>query len=213
MLQFPHLHSFFGYIGYLKNLSYPQLYLIVIASGHLIPIPEPVTLIILGYLAGVGRHNIFGLIAVSALAVMTFDLVIYFIGKSGSRLARYLETKIKTHILEKYKDASNFDLAILFIISHFVPGWRIANPVIAGVTDISFKKFFLLTFVSAIVYTPAYLLIGYFFRSKILLLINVFQSAQKMTVPIVLLIMLLLFLVYLSFEKKKKVYNSSIDSL
>ena len=85
---FPHLYSFFGYIGYLKNLSYPELFLAIIASGHLIPIPEQVTLIILGYLSGVGRHPFLGLIIVSVLAVMFFDLVIYFISKIGRASCR-----------------------------------------------------------------------------------------------------------------------------
>lgn len=192
----------------MKNLSYPELYLIIISSGHFIPIPEPVTLIILGYLAGVGRSSFFGLFIVGVLAVMTFDLIVYFIGLGGSRLAMYLESKVKSHILERYRDASDFDLGLLFTISHFVPGWRMANPIIAGITDIKFKKFFILTLISSVLYTPVYLLVGYFFRSKVLLLVGILQRAHQMTVPIILLLMILAVIVYVSLEKTKKMYNT-----
>lgn len=205
---FPHIYSFFGFIGYLKNLSYPELYLIIISSGHFIPVPEPVTLIILGYLAGVGRSNIFGLFVVGVLAVMSFDLIVYIIGRSGSRLAHYLTKKVHTNILDKYTNASDFDLLILFTVSHFVPGGRIVNPIVAGITDIKFKKFLSLTLISAVLYTPVYLLVGYFFRTKIFLLARIFGAAHQMMVPIILLIIVLTAIVFVSLEKTKKVYNT-----
>jgi len=208
MSFYPHIYSFFGFIGYLKNLSYSEIYLIIISSGHFIPIPEPVTLIILGYLSGVGRYNIFGIFVVGVLAVMTFDLIVYLIGRSGSKLANYFTKKVRTHILDKYTNASDFDLLILFIISHFVPGGRIVNPIVAGITDIKFKKFFFLTLISAFLYTPVYILVGYFFRSKVLLLAKVFGAAHHMMVPIILIIIILFIIVYVSLEKYKKVYNT-----
>lgn len=208
MNLFPHIYSFFGFIGYLKNLSYPEIYLIIISSGHLIPVPEPVTLLILGYLAGVGRSSLIGLLIVTFLAVITFDLIIYFIGKSGSRLADKLTKKIHTHILDRYKDASNLELSSLFILSHFIPGWRIANPIIAGITDIDLKKFFTFTLISSFFYTPVYLLLGYFLRSKIFSILKVFQKMHGLLGPIIILILLVGAVVYLALEKRKKVYNT-----
>ena len=210
---FPHLHSFFSYIGYLKNLSYPGLFFVIIASGHIIPIPEPATLIILGYLSGLGRHNIFGLIAVSMLAIMFFDFVLYFLSLEGSRLAEYLTKKVKIHILDKYTNASDGDLLSLMVVSHFVPGWRMANPIIAGITDIPFKKFALFTFISALIYAPVYIGIGYFFRSRILHIVHIFESFSQIALPIVLILSVIVLYIYLTLVKNKKVYNSSTGSL
>src|SRR6266704_250271 len=98
-----HLHTIAGYISYLSNLSYPSIFLAIISSGHIIPIPESVTLLLLGYIAGIGKANILGLIITAFLATIAVDLIMYVISLGGSNLAKKIEKRINIDWIEQYR--------------------------------------------------------------------------------------------------------------
>ena len=58
------------YLNYLEQLSYVGLFLFVVFSGYLIPIPEEIMLLLLGYIAGVGIINIYTALAAGILGVL-----------------------------------------------------------------------------------------------------------------------------------------------
>ena len=208
MNTFSHVHGFAGYISIFAHLSYPSIFLALIASGHVIPIPEGATLILLGYLAGIGARSLFGLYAIGAFSVLFFDMLMYTISRSGSKLAEKLLKKVKTHILERYHDASNAKTLSLVVISHFVPGWRFANPIIAGVAKVEWHKFLFFTLISSLIYAPLYISIGYFFHTRVFYVLSIFQSLNRNFLPFSFIGMGVGILVYVVIlERRKRVYN------
>jgi membrane protein DedA with SNARE-associated domain len=201
-----YLQNLFGYTMYVADLSYPNIFLALLASGHVIPIPEGITLILLGYGAALGKGDVFGFIVVGIIAVAFFDILLFSISLGGSHLARRLIKKVDVHLLERYRGASGRRVCTMVILSHFVPGWRFANPIIAGIAKIEWKRFTLYTLVSACLYAPLYIGFGFFFRSRIFDLLYVLRSAHEFLVPLLLSLVLVIFLT-LVFENRKSVYN------
>jgi len=207
MHHFPHIFGAMGYVTYLSHISYLGIFLAILSSGHLIPIPEGVTLIVLGYLSKTGARDIYGVLSVAVFSVMFFDMFLYVVSLGGSRLAKQLEKKVKVHILERYADATDNKLLFLILTSHFVPGWRFANPIIAGVAKIPWRKFLLFTFLSSLVYAPVYVGIGYIFHYRIQFLLRFLSTFNKTIIPVVVILALIGLLIYLVLERRKSVYN------
>jgi len=130
----------------------------------------------------------------------------YAISLSGSKLALYFEKKINIDWIEKYRTKEEKRLFFLVLASHFVPGWRFANPIIAGVTRMPWRKFILYTFVSSLIYAPFFILSGFFFHKDILPLISTVESIRHLL--FYLLIIMTLILIGMFLEKNKKGYNN-----
>jgi membrane protein DedA with SNARE-associated domain len=200
-----HLHNIAGYVNYLSHLSHLSIFLAILASGHILPIPESVTLILLGYLAAIGKGKIISLLLIAFLATIFTDLVMYAISLSGSKLALALEKRINIDWIERYRTKEEKRLFFLVFASHFVPGWRLANPVIAGITRMPWRKFTLYTLISSLVYAPLFVLAGFFFNRNILPLIAAVESIRYLLFYILIVVAVLLIGAF--FEKDNKGYN------
>ena len=208
MHHLPYIHGFAGYTDYLSHLSYIKIFLAIILSGHPIPVPESVTLMVLGYLLAFGKGSVVGFVLTGISAVLFFDMMLYVLSLEGSRLAASLSKRVKAEHLERYSNASNTKLFSLILVSHFIPGLRFANPILAGVTKVPWQKFLLACIISAMVYAPFYILVGYVFHAKILALVGGFESLRRLVVPL-LVILFAVLVGYLVSENRKKRYNKN----
>ncbi|MDB5254110.1 MAG: rane-associated protein SNARE-like [Parcubacteria group bacterium] len=206
MHHFPHLVGWEGYVSYFSHLSYIEIFVALIASGHLIPIPESVTLIFLGYLLAIGKGSILGYLLVSIFSVAFFDIVLYMLSFEGSKLAETLSKRVKIHLFDRYKNISDPKLFGLIVLSHFVPGWRFANPIIAGIGNISWKKFLPATLLSAVIYAPFYMGIGYVFHDWIFPILKGLRWLRHLALPAGIIILVAIIVGYIALQRRK-VYN------
>jgi membrane protein DedA with SNARE-associated domain len=161
-----HFTSVAKSLGYLSHLSYPQILLIILSSGHPLPLPEGVIFLALGILAAHGSGSLFGYVLISMLAMIVYDTTLFALAYFGSEIAAHMSTKIKSSWTDRYSGAGDKKVLFLTAVSHFVPGWRMLNPVLSAGIKIHPKKFFLYTLVSAVIYPPVYILIGFFLFKK-----------------------------------------------
>jgi membrane-associated protein len=181
-----HFHSIFGYLGRLDHLSYKSIFLAILASGHVVPVPELVMLILLGYLAALGKYSLWKIFGAAIFTTAIVDIVIYFICLGGSELVTKFSKKLNTRLTDRYLNAEEKHLFGLVFASHFVPGWRFANPFIAGMTQMPWKKFTLYTIISSIIYAPLFVAIGFFFHTRIVPIISAVESIRHILLWLVL---------------------------
>lgn len=191
-----HFGSFAQHIEALSHLSYGGIYVALLASGHVVPVPESVTLILLGYLSTLGRLSVWGIFSVGIASVMTFDIVLYLISLGGSELATHFSNKVKTSLVDRYRGAEEKHLFGMVFISHFVPGWRFANPIICGITQMPWKKFALYSFISSAVYAPMFVLVGYIFSARIGRVIIAIESIRHLFLILLIIAMGTAIIVY-----------------
>lgn len=191
-----HLHNLTEHLDYLTHLSYWQIFLVILASGHVVPLPEAVLLILLGYLSALGKAKLLAVIAVAIFTVIFMDLIIYSLSLGGSELAMKFSRSAGKMLKGRYERAEEKHLFMLVFFSHFIPGWRLANPIIAGVTQMPWRKFTLYTFISALVYGPLYVLIGYTFHTRITELVTAIESVHHLLLWVFLVGVIIFFIVY-----------------
>ena len=163
----PHFAAVIHYLSTLSHLSYTGIFIAILLSGHVIPLPESIELILLGYLSAAGDFVLWKICIVAMLSTATYDIAVYLIARGGSELAERMSKKVKPALLERYRNAEERHLLALTFVSHFVPGWRFANPIILGITQVSLTRFLLYTLIAVALYAPILVLIGYFFLGHV----------------------------------------------
>lgn len=144
-------------------------YLAVLAAlllcGAGAPLPEDITLIAGGVIAGLGYANVHAMAAVALVGVLVGDAAMFLLGhRHGARImqwplvARLLTPARYAKVQEKFARYGNR----LLFLARFLPGMRTAVYVTAGATHrVSFLRFLLLDGLAALISVPVWVYLGY----------------------------------------------------
>jgi membrane protein DedA with SNARE-associated domain len=150
----------------LSHLSYPEIFVTILASGHPLPVPEAIIFLGLGVVAAGGTGHIIGYLLTGFAAIIAYDVALYCFGYLGVKVAASVSKSAKSAWKDRYSGAGDMHITMLIVLSHFIPGWRMANPVIAAGLKIPFRKFIIGTVISAALYPAVYILMGFFLPWK-----------------------------------------------
>lgn len=165
-------------IQYFEGISYLGIFLVVILSGYIIPVPEDIIMLIIGYIAAIHAVNLSIAIVVSVLAIIFADFALYYLSFHGFKLAVSFEKRIKANIVNWYIGHMKERTFLVMFVSRFIPGLRVVSPLVAGMIKISQPRFIFNSICSACIYVPLMILIGFFFHSKITPLISAVESTK-----------------------------------
>lgn len=155
-------------ITVISKTGYLGVFLLMAAESALIPIPSEVTMPFAGYLATVGRFNIYLVVFVGAFANLFGSILAYWLGYWGEEhIIRQLIKKYGKYLLiteheydrserwfRKYGKKITFFSRILPIVRTFI-----SLP--AGVAKMNFFRFSLLTFFGSLIWSGLLAYIGF----------------------------------------------------
>jgi membrane protein DedA with SNARE-associated domain len=186
-------------------IPYLAIFLILLACGLGIPIPEDITLFAAGILTYYGVCDVWTMIGVCLLGVMIGDTFVFWLGHHfGRRLLKkwpfrlFLdESKIEGVRQKLHKNAGKFLFA-----ARFMPGVRSTIFFTTGLLHLPFKNLLIYDGLAALISVPAIVFSVYYFGD---LLEHVIQMIKKVEGGILaVIIMAILFFVIRHFYKKKK---------
>jgi membrane-associated protein len=165
-----------------------------------IPVPNEVTILTGGILVDNGVLNVWITYVCILVGLLTAVTVGYFLGRLlGTRvLTRLTKKKNGNRHLFRAQQIFNKYGDIGLCLGLFIPVVRYLMPVIAGTSGISYKKFALLTYSTAIIWTAGFFTLGAFYGERIPTLL---QSVNVIAIGISVLIIVSLVIV---FEKLKR---------
>lgn len=136
---------------------------VLLACGFGVPIPEDITLIAAGILAGTGNINIYGAYIVGFVGVLAGDTILFFIGRKYGRRAFEFPIFKKIFTPELIKKAEkriqDNDKFICFL-ARFLPGLRAPIYLTAGVMGVKPMNFFLMDGFAALISVPVWVFLG-----------------------------------------------------
>lgn len=183
-------------LQYVEHLSYIGIFLAVAFSGYAIPIPEEVILILGGFLAASGISNIFLVMLASFLGALCGDTLIYYLSGHGSRFTHQYHARVeKTHAGWYIRHMKKKPMQTIFF-SRFIIGMRFLNPLVSGLLRIPWKKFVLATALSAIIYIPIIILLGFVFHNQINLLLHIVHSVREAIIGAIIIGSVILIVVF-----------------
>ncbi len=154
------LVSIFARNGYLA------VFIALMICGAGLPLPEDITLVAGGVIAGLGYANVHVMFALTMFGVLLGDSGIFLLGHHyGDRMlkwrliARILTPARYAKVQEKFDRYGN---RVLFF-ARFLPGMRTTIYVTAGTTHrVSFLRFLLIDTLAALISVPIWVYLGYF---------------------------------------------------
>ena len=146
--------------------GYLAVFAALLLCGAGAPLPEDITLVAGGVIAGLGFANVHAMAGVALVGVLAGDSAMFLLGhRHGARImqwqlvARLLTPERYCRVQEKFARYGNR----LLFLARFLPGMRTAVYVTAGATHrVSFLRFFLLDGLAALISVPVWVYLGYF---------------------------------------------------
>jgi membrane protein DedA with SNARE-associated domain len=178
-----HLH----YLASLLNqLSYTGVFLLSFFGGYIIPVPEEVILLAIGYLGHRGAFNVFLAAPLSFSAIFASDCVLYMLASANSSRIQKLKTAIEGR---KGKFISQEHAGRTIFLLRFVAGLRFLGPLFAGINKVKWQVFALFDLVALAVYLPIVVFFGFYFNNSFLVLVSLIDAVRQTFFTIALLLL------------------------
>jgi membrane protein DedA with SNARE-associated domain len=153
-------------IRFFTENGYLAVFVVLMICGFGVPIPEDITLVAGGVIAGLGYANVHVMCAVGLFGVLAGDSLMFIVGRVfGTRALRlrwvaYLLTPRRyARVQAKF---SRHGTRLMFV-ARFLPGLRSPIYLTAGMTRrVSFFKFLLLDGLAALISVPIWVYLGYY---------------------------------------------------
>lgn len=157
----------FSFIG---RWSYIGLFLILIAAGLGIPLPEDIPLVASGWLAYPDQSKLYLMMATGLAGVMVGDSLLFNMGRRyGDHVLdhRWLRRIAKPWLLEKARHMYLHHGAKILFAARFMPGLRSVLFLTAGAFGVPFWKFFCIDGFAALISVPLWIWAGWKFSGSI----------------------------------------------
>jgi len=146
--------------------GYVAVFIVLMVCGFGLPIPEDITLVAGGVIAGLGYANVHLMVAIGIVGILAGDVLMFMLGRHyGERALRlrwvaYLLTPRRYAMVQA--KFSRFGNRLMFV-ARFLPGLRSPIYLTAGMTRrVSFMQFFLLDAFAALISAPIWVYLGYY---------------------------------------------------
>lgn len=164
----------------IENLSYIGTFIVMALAGHLVPVPEEILLLLIGYASGIGLSKVYLAFAFAAAGVMAGDSALFFLSRTGSKYVDKLKNRLSPQKLERYEKLMHAHASKTIFLSRFIVGLRFFSPILAGSLKIRWKTFFWSDFPAVIIYVGGSIFLGYHFHSEIAAAITRVEFARHL---------------------------------
>ncbi len=197
------LVAFFAIYGYVA------VFLVLIACGFGVPIPEDITLVAGGVICGLAATmDVHLMVTIALLGVIIGDGTMFMLGKLlGPRVKKV--PLLKNVFTEKrYKQMQEkvhkYGNRILFV-ARFLPGLRAPIFMTAGISRrVSYWKFLVMDGGAALISVPLWVYAGYYFAHDLDDLLHWVRQSETFIISILALIFLIWLIVAVAKKNKVK---------
>lgn len=187
------------FINYIEHFSYLGIFVIGATVGYLIPIPEEIFLLLVGYVAGVGIYNIYLATLSAILGVLMGDNILFWLSSyKVSKLVDRLNRRLDKHKIMKYRHLMKEHIGKTIFTLKFIVGLRIFSPFLAGSMKIKWKTFQLYNLLAVLVYVPIIAFLGFHFHNQLALVITGVEVARHLIFLLVLMLLGFLFTIFVT---------------
>ncbi len=189
---------------YFQRFGYIGIYIYFISVDQVSPIPEEVTLIVIGYFSAHGYVNPFLAGGSSLLAFLTIDIVYYYLTKSGNKFIQRFTKNANSPAMKRYKEKIKTHMPKTLLVLAFIPRVRLLSPVFVALAGAGFKRFIFYNTLGQSLFISVYIGIGFIFNKSISGIIKKMGVYQNILFIVgAAVIVLVSFLVYRNFRSKK----------
>lgn len=196
-------------INQIGGLTYGGMFILALISNMVVPVPEELVLVAVGYFSAKGHFNFFYSYGIFVSGMFVSDTILYFMAYKGSRITKRLQRKIENNRHLKDEGFVKRHIRKIIFISRFLMYLRWVGPVISGVARVPYKKFALYDFLALLIYVPLILFLGFYFENYI----DKIMSDVNRVRNIFMLIFSVIVLIFLAKNANKKFIRSITETI
>jgi membrane protein DedA with SNARE-associated domain len=192
-----------GFSAFIARFGYIGLLLWFLTLDQFTPIPEEVSLLIVGYLSA---HRVFHPVIAGIFCLTGFlivDTIYFYLSKQGSSWIKK-KTRDSSPVLESYKNKLKKNTLKAILVLCFMPRMRMFAPILAGSMKLPFKKFLLFDSIALGLFTTIYVLLGLIFNKSLQKVIRQAKGLQNVIFFAALLIIAVVIVLLIRSRKKEK---------
>lgn len=196
-------------LAYFERGSYLAYFILLALGGYVIPIPEEVLLLTVGYAvaAGIGRLDV--TVAVAVVSILTSDFVVFLLSRHGGRVVTWLKKRVSERQISRYEELMKFHVGKTIFLARFTIGLRFLSVVLAGSFRVPKRVFLWYDFLALIIYTPLLIFLGYRFHQQFVAVLSTAKVIRHLfTLAVFVLIALLV--TYLAHRRLKKITGPTV---
>lgn len=143
--------------------AYGLIFGVLLACGFGLPIPEDITLIAAGILAGTGKISVAGAYIAGFVGVLAGDSILFMIGRKYGRKAfewRIFKKIFTPKVIAKAEEKIQENAKMVCFIARFLPGLRAPVYLTAGVLGVKPTTFLIQDGFAALISVPVWIYLG-----------------------------------------------------
>lgn len=180
-------------IAGIGGLTYGGMFVLALISNIVVPVPEEIILIVVGYFTAKGHFVFLYSYGIFVAGMFVSDTILYHMAYRGARITKRLREKIENNRHLKDEGFVKRHIKKIIVISRFLMYLRWIGPVLSGISRVPYKKFALYNFLALLLYVPLILFLGFYFENyidKIMSDVNRIRNIFMMIFSIILLIII-----------------------
>src|SRR3989338_3203231 len=128
------------FINYIEHFSYLGIVAVGATVGYLVPIPEEIFLLLVGYIAGIGFYNIYLANLFAIIGILAGDNILFWLSRyGGSKIINRFKRRVDGHNVMKYKHMMKKHIGKTLFTLKFLVGLRLLSPFLAGSMKIKWR--------------------------------------------------------------------------
>ena len=161
------------FINSLERFSYFGIILVGALVGYLIPLPEEIFLLVVGYIAGRGLYNVYWATLFAIIGILIGDSILFMLSRyEASKIVDKLNKQLDKHKIMKYRHLMKKHIGKTIFTLKFIVGLRIFSPFLAGSMKVKWRIFQFYNLLAVIIYIPILVFLGFHFHNKLAYIIT-----------------------------------------
>src|SRR5882724_921633 len=156
-----------NFTQFIEKFGYVGILIWFLTFDQITPIPEEISLLLIGYLCAHGIFNPFLAGAIAFAGMVGVDILYYHLSKTGSRLIKKKSKNKRSGFVQSYKEKLREHTPRTLVILCFIPRMRMWGPILGGSLKIPFKKFLLFDGLGLFLFTIVYISLGFIFHQSL----------------------------------------------
>ncbi|MDB4984476.1 MAG: rane-associated protein SNARE-like [Patescibacteria group bacterium] len=154
-------------IRQVSSLSYLGIFGIAFLANVVVPVPEEIVMLAIGYAAGTGALNFWITLPVVIIGAFLSDTGMYLLSYHGNKIINWVYNKFFSKIVPPNSRFISHHIGKLIFLSRFLVQLRFIGPFFAGRERVSFKKFAAIDLVALAIYVSVLMWAGHYFANRI----------------------------------------------
>ena len=149
------------------TLSYIGIFGISFLANIVVPVPEEVVVLAIGYVAGTGTINFWITLPVVIAGALLSDAIMFLLSRRNNPIVRGFYDKFFSKIFPIRQEFLEHHIEKVIFFSRFLVQLRFLGPFLAGQARVTWKKFLTYDIPALIIYVSILMWAGHYFENRL----------------------------------------------